>query len=1437
MSAPVLQRKARMLGQSRTKSGSKSWRCRLTARAAAFAMIAGVLPLAVAQPASASSVSSVSVSISPATAGSTSTYTVAFKAASALSAGSGTVTFNASGSESGTVFPSAASDYVITDSTHSSGSGTVTAAPTLANSNSKVTFTVPKAIVASDSLSVAVSGVTNPPAASTTQIIAVSTSADTTAVNSPDYSVTNSANGAGTETVSPTSVLVSSSNTLTFTYTAASGGLSSGAVTIAAPAGWSAPSTSSGTAGYTTASTGTVSAAGQVVTVSGVTLTSGSTLTVTYGAGGGASSALAPSSAGTSTFTTQEKSTSSGTLTNLASSPTVTVSGPPGVTSVTPNAGPLAAGTSVTVSGNGFLGATAVDFGSVPATSFSVYSSGTSITATAPAEQAGVVDVTVTTPGGTSSTSPADQYTYTPAPAISGLVASPPGLLPAGGQATVSASVTNGSECTWSISPAVAGYPSNGACSSPDTTNPALPANTSSSTEFYTVTLSATGPGGQSSASTDVSVGATALETAATQTVNIDPGAVTTYAGSGTSGFVNGQGTQASFERPVADVVVAGVLYVDDVYGIREVNLSTGQVSTLSGQYPSWGCTNSTNPNQVTMDESGLATDGVNLYSLCASSNGYLLRSTSIASGATSTVANVGFLYGQLTVGSDGAAYITDGGRDSGVTRVDLSTGAVTQYLPSTAFSGQCTFGIAADANDLWIASAGYWNGEDENCNGGPYSLYEVPVGEQGTTPVLVSTYSAEMGEQTLLSAGSYLYADAGAVGGTANVDVARISKTNGSMVVMAGSGAQGHQDGTGLNAWFGSVAGIASDGTNLWVGDWQDYDVREVVAGTPLPVGILPSATQTVSIDPGQVTTFAGSGTSGHVDGNGTSASFSDPESDVVVGGYLYVDDYNTIRKVNLTTGAVSTLAGQASTTGCTDSTNPAQVTMQDSGLASDGVSLYSLCYNYGYYLRRTDIATGATSTVAYVNSVNYGQLTVGPNGDVYVTSGGSVAGVYQVDPTSGTVTSYLSSSAFPGQCAYGIAADANDLWVTASGWYGGQSGEECGLAPFNLYEVPWGEQSPTPSLVDTYSSEVAQSVLVSAGNYLYTDAQYNQTSSDELAQISKATGALAYIAGSGSSGLQDGTGLNAWFDYVGGLAPDGTNLWVADTYNFDIREVTAGTPLPIGLSPTTTKTLTVEHGDVSTFAGNGTSATVNGTGTSASFASPGAEVVVGGNLYVDDHFGIRKVSLATGAVSTLAGQAGVSGCADSTNPADVTMDESSLATDGVALYSVCTSGYNNYVERTVIATGATSSLFDSGYDGQITIGPDGNIYMTTGNYDGGLFEFNVATGSFTQYLPSAAFSGGQCVIGVTVDANYLWVVGDGYYNQYWGEECADAPYNLYKVPVGVRNPTPTLVGTYSTEVGENALISAGNYLYGDATVSNGSSSGPGIQDSRDRE
>jgi hypothetical protein len=102
----------------------------------------------------------------------------------------------------------------------------------------------------------------------------------------------------------------------------------------------------------------------------------------------------------------------------------------PTVSGVSPNAGLPAGGTSVTITGTGFTGATAVNFGGTPATSFTV-NSDASITAVSPAGSAGTVDITVTTPGGTSATSAADQFTYETPPAITSL--SPNAGLPAGG--------------------------------------------------------------------------------------------------------------------------------------------------------------------------------------------------------------------------------------------------------------------------------------------------------------------------------------------------------------------------------------------------------------------------------------------------------------------------------------------------------------------------------------------------------------------------------------------------------------------------------------------------------------------------------------------------------------------------------------------------------------------------------------------------------------------------------------------------------------------------------------------------------------------------------------------------------------------------------------------------------------------------------------------
>jgi hypothetical protein len=93
----------------------------------------------------------------------------------------------------------------------------------------------------------------------------------------------------------------------------------------------------------------------------------------------------------------------------------------PAITGISPSSGPPAGGTSVTVTGSGFTGATRVAFGAVAATSLNVVSD-TQITAVSPAQAAGAHHIVVTAPGGTSALVSADVYTYTaPAPAITSI--------------------------------------------------------------------------------------------------------------------------------------------------------------------------------------------------------------------------------------------------------------------------------------------------------------------------------------------------------------------------------------------------------------------------------------------------------------------------------------------------------------------------------------------------------------------------------------------------------------------------------------------------------------------------------------------------------------------------------------------------------------------------------------------------------------------------------------------------------------------------------------------------------------------------------------------------------------------------------------------------------------------------------------------------------
>jgi hypothetical protein len=139
------------------------------------------------------------------------------------------------------------------------------------------------------------------------------------------------ANGSGTMSPSPSTVgYATAGNTLTFTYTAASGGMANGSVSIDVPGSWSAPSTTGTAAGYSTSTSGTVGVVGQTITVSGLTLAGGGTVDIVYGStAGGGPGATAPASAGAQTWQAKQRSTSSGSLANLASSPSVTVAAQP----------------------------------------------------------------------------------------------------------------------------------------------------------------------------------------------------------------------------------------------------------------------------------------------------------------------------------------------------------------------------------------------------------------------------------------------------------------------------------------------------------------------------------------------------------------------------------------------------------------------------------------------------------------------------------------------------------------------------------------------------------------------------------------------------------------------------------------------------------------------------------------------------------------------------------------------------------------------------------------------------------------------------------------------------------------------------------------------------------------------------------------------------
>ena len=207
-------------------------------------------------------------------------------------------------------------------------------------------------------------------------------------------------------TTAATNVVVISGTQITATTPAGTTGAVT--VTVTNPGGLSGSLTNGFTYGSPTVSsvspnTGST-VGGTPVTIAGTNFTSGAT--VTFGtaaatnvvvASGTRITATTPAgSAGAVTVTVTNSGGQSGSLTNG-----FTYSTSPSVTGISPNNGPAAGGTAVTITGTSFATGATVTFGVTAATNVVVVSA-TQITATTPAGPAGAVTVKVTNPGGLS---------------------------------------------------------------------------------------------------------------------------------------------------------------------------------------------------------------------------------------------------------------------------------------------------------------------------------------------------------------------------------------------------------------------------------------------------------------------------------------------------------------------------------------------------------------------------------------------------------------------------------------------------------------------------------------------------------------------------------------------------------------------------------------------------------------------------------------------------------------------------------------------------------------------------------------------------------------------------------------------------------------------------------------------------------------------------
>lgn len=174
-----------------------------------------------------------------------------------------------------------------------------------------------------------------------------------------------------------------------------------------------------------------------------------------------------------------------------------------------------------------------------------------------------------------------------------------------------------------------------------------------------------------------------------------------------------------------------------------------------------------------------------------------------------------------------------------------------------------------------------------------------------------------------------------------------------GVVTTLAGS-TPGFANGTGTAAQFGSPSGITVDNSgNVFVGDRDNNLIRKIT-----PAGV--------------VTTFAGSGAVGAVNGIGTAASFHHPQCLTCDNNEnLYVTDFNSIIRKITPAGVVTTFAGSG-ITGSIDGVGTAASFNLPVGIAADHLGNIYVA-DAGNLLIRKITPAGVVTTLAGTGSVGF--------------------------------------------------------------------------------------------------------------------------------------------------------------------------------------------------------------------------------------------------------------------------------------------------------------------------------------------------------------------------------------------------------------------------------------------------------------------------------